>query len=305
MMKNDSAGDPMGGLRWTHRTTEKISQELRSLKIEVSPRTVARLLKKMGFSLHVNHKSISRTAPKDRDAQLAHIAELREEYGAASVPVISVDTKKKELVGNFKNQGAAWNREPTQVNDHDFRSDASGLAVPYGVYDLQANRGTVFVSASYDTPLFAVACIEKWWRSEGQKRYPGARKLLVLADCGGSNGYRCRAWKYGLQHDLCDRHGLTVTVAHYPAGASKWNPIEHRLFSEISKNWKGVPLTCLETILKYLRTTTTSAGLRVRAHLVRRTYAKGVRISDSDMKDLALEVHNPMPSWNYTLAPRS
>ncbi len=305
LMEHDTAGDPMTGLKWTRRTTKKVTAELQSLGLKVSPRTVARLLKTMGFSLRVNHKSVSRTAPEDRDAQFAHIAELREQHAGAAAPVISVDTKKKELVGNFKNNGAAWSQTPVRVKDHDFRSEASGLAVPYGVYDLQANRGTVFVGMSYDTPFFAVTCIEKWWRTEGRKRYPGATKLLVLADCGGSNGYRCRAWKAGIQYKLCDRHGLSVTVAHYPAGASKWNPIEHRLFSEISKNWAAVPLRSFDTILKYLRSTRTSGGLRVKAHLDRRTYPKGIRIPDAEMKDLTLKAHDAMPSWNYVLSPRT
>ena len=304
-MRHETAGDPMTGLRWTRRTTEKIAAELNALGIKVSPRTVARLLDKMGYSLRVNHKKIARCSPKDRDAQFAYIAELREECATAGIPVISVDTKKKELVGNFKNAGRAWNCEPVAVNDHDFRSEASGMAIPYGVYDIQANRGTVFVGTTCDTPKFAVDCIEKWWRTEGRRRFPDADRLTILADGGGSNGPRCRAWRRGIQRELADRHGLTVTAAHYPPGASKWNPIEHRLFSEISKNWAAKPLDSLDTILNYLRTTTTSTGLRVRAHLVRRKYVKGVRISDSEMKTLAIKEHELLPAWNYTLTPRT
>ena len=304
-MRIETAGDPMTGLRWTRRTTEKIAAELNALGIEVCPRTVARLLDKMGYSLRVNHKLVARCSPKDRDAQFAHIAELRESCAAAGIPVISVDTKKKELVGNFKNGGRAWSRKPVAVNDHDFRSEASGMATPYGVYDIQTNRGTVFVGTTYDTPKFAVDCIEKWWRTEGRHRFPDADQLTILADGGGSNGPRCRAWRYGIQCELADRHGLTVTAAHYPPGASKWNPIEHRLFSEISKNWAAKPLDSLETILNYLRTTTTSTGLRVRAHLVRRKYLKGVRISDAEMETLAIKEHELLPAWNYTLSPRT
>lgn len=304
-MKHDSAGDPMGGLRWTHRTTEKISQELRSLKIEVSPRTVSRLLRQMGFSLRVNHKKICRVTPAERDAQFSLIADLREHHAAQGSPVISVDTKKKEKVGNFKNAGVAWSRKPVPVNDHDFLSDAIGKAIPYGIYDIQANRGALFVGTSYDTPAFAVNCISRWWRVEGQGRYPNTDEILILADGGGSNGYRSRAWKWNLQHELCDRQGLTVTVAHYPPGASKWNPIEHRLFSEISKNWAACPLDSYDTILRHARTTRTRAGLRVRAQLVRRNFPTGVKISDAEMKALALAPNETLPAWNYTLTPRN
>lgn len=302
-MKHDTAGDPMGGLKWTQRTTGKIAAELRSLGIEVSPRTVARLLEKMGFSLRVNHKKLCATSHPHRDAQFARIAELRERCAVDNTPVISVDTKKKELVGTFRNPGAKWDREPVLVNDHDFRSNADGIAIPYGVYDLHANLGTVFVGTSYDTPGFAVDCVEKWWRTEGRRRYPNTNRLTILADGGGSNGSACRAWKFGLQHRLCDRHQLTVAVAHYPPGASKWNPIEHRLFSELSKNWAGRPLESLETILNYARTTTTRTGLRVRAHLVRRPYRKGVKITKDQMRKLQITKDATLPKWNYTIAP--
>lgn len=302
-MKHETAGDPMSGLKWTRRTTAKIAAELQSLGIQVSARTVAGLLTDMGFSLRVNHKKLSGSSHPDREAQFAHIAELRERCAAEDLPVISVDTKKKELVGVFKNAGAKWDREPVQVNDHDFRSDADGIAVPYGVYDLHANRGTLFVSSSYDTPEFAVDCVQRWWCSEGRQRYAGADRLAILADGGGSNGSRCRAWKMGLQRRLCDHHGLSVTVAHYPTGTSKWNPIEHRFFSELSKNWAGRPLDSPETILKYARTTRTSTGLRVRAHLVRRRYEKGIKISDAQMRELAITQDEALPAWNYTIAP--
>ena len=184
-MKHETAGDPMTGLKWTRKTTEKISRELGTAGIAASPRTVARLLKTMGFSLRVNHKKVSRGSPRERDAQFAEVAAVRERFAAAGNPLISVDTKKKELVGCFKNNGVAWNRKPVAVNDHDFRSDALGMAVPYGVYDPLANRGTLFVGASYDTPQFAVESIEKWWRTEGKKRYPDSPELVILADCGG------------------------------------------------------------------------------------------------------------------------
>jgi len=301
-MKHDTAGDPMSGLKWTCRTTAKVAAELRSVGIEVSDRTVAKLLKKMGFSLRVNRKKLSNSHP-DRDAQFTRIAELREHCAVTHLPIISVDTKKKELIGCFKNPGVTWDRTPVLVKDHDFRSEADGIAVPYGVYDLHANTGTLFVGTSYDTPGFAVDCVEKWWRTEGRQRYPEAKDLTILADAGGSNAANSRAWKFGLQHQICDRHGLSATVAHFPTGASKWNPIEHRLFSELSKNWAGRPLDSLETILNYARTTTTTTGLHVRAHLVRRRYKKGVKITDAQMRDLALSRHNTLPKWNYTIRP--
>jgi Rhodopirellula transposase DDE domain len=302
-MKHDTAGDPMTGLKWTRRTTAKLAAELSSLGIKVSARTVARLLKQMRFSLRTNRKMLCGNSPEERDAQFGRIAELRDRFASHGLPIISVDTKKKEMVGLFKNPGLAWTQEPVLVNDHDFRSDAKGMVVPYGVYDTKANRGTLFVGTSHDTPYFAVDAIEKWWRTEGRIRYPDAQRIAVLADAGGSNGPTCRAWKHGLKARICNRHGLTVTVAHYPTGASKWNPIEHRLFSEISKNWAGRPLDTYETILNYIRTTRTTTGLRVRAHLVRRYYKKEVRITDAEMQALKVAPSKALPKWNYTLRP--
>lgn len=305
-MQHETAGDPMTGLKWTRRTTAKIAAELQALGIKVSDRTTAMLLRQMGFSLRVNHKKLARVckvSPAERNAQFMRITKIREQFAAKGLPVISVDAKKKELVGQFRNQGAAWNREPVFVNDHDFRTEAKGVAVPYGIYDVSANRGTVFVGTSFDTPEFAVESIEKWWCHEGLRQYGGAKSIAILADAGGSNGPTCRAWKHGLQRLLCDRHGLTVTVAHYPSGASKWNPIEHRLFSEISKNWAGRPLDNYETILNYIRTTRTRTGLCLRAHLVRKRYAKGIRITDTAIRQLPISIDAILPRWNYTLSP--
>ena len=264
-MDHETAGDPVRGLKWTRRTTAKVAAQLRKLGTDICARTVARLLKKMGFSLRVNHKKRAGASHPNRDDQFHHIAELRERCAADNTPVISVDTKKKELVGAFRNPGAKWDRRPELVNDHDFRSDADGLAIPYGIYDTRANAGTVFVGQTADTPAFAVDCIEKWWRTEGCKHYPEAEALQILADGGGSNSCTARAWKFNLQHRLCNRHGLRVRVAHYPPATSKWNPIEHRMFCEVTKNWAGRPLDSYESILKYLRTTRTATGLRVRA----------------------------------------
>jgi len=303
-MKYETAGDPVTGLKWTRRTTEKIAEELKTLRIDVSPKTVGKLLKQMGFSLRVNHKKLSCGSDADRDEQFAYIAEMRELYARRGWPIVSIDTKKKELVGNFKNGGAAWNREPVLVNDHDFPSEALGKAIPYGIYDVQANRGSLFVGTTHDTAEFAVDNLAKWWIYDGRRRYPKARKLLVLADSGGSNGPRIRAWKYFLQERLCDDYGLTVTICHYPTAASKWNPIEHRLFSEISKNWAGRPLDSYEAIVNYSRSTTTSAGLVVKAYLVWKHYPEGVKIADEEMKGLRLERHETQPTRNYTLRPR-
>ena len=261
-MDHETAGDPLSGRKWTRRTTAKVAAELCKLGTDVCARTVARLLQKMGFSLRVNHKKRAGASHPNRDDQFQHIAELRERCADENTPVISVDTKKKELVGAFRNPGAKWDHSPELVNDHDFPSAAEGRAIPYGIYDPRANAGTVFVGQTADTPAFAVDCIEKWWRTEGHKHYSEAEALQVLADGGGSNSCTARAWKFNLQHHLCNRHRLRVTVAHYPPATSKWNPIEHRLFCEVSKNWAGRPLDSYETILKYLRTTRTATGWR-------------------------------------------
>jgi hypothetical protein len=306
LMQHDTAGDPMTGLKWTRKTTAKIAAELHGLGLGIGARTVARLLQQMGYSLRVNHKKLSRqskTAPEDRNAQFEHIAQLREDFAARGLPVISVDTKKKELVGLFKNPGTAWNHEPIEVNDHDFLSEALGKAVPYGIYDLHANRGTLVVGTSRDTAEFAVDALEIWWRHEGRLRYPGATQLVVLADSGGANAATNRTWKHRLYHHLAQRHRLTVTVAHYPPGASKWNPIEHRLFSEVSKNWAGRPLDSYPTLLNYIRTTSTRTGLKVQAHLLDRPYDKGARVSDAQMRTLPISHHPALPRWNYTIAP--
>jgi hypothetical protein len=302
-MKYETAGDPMGGLKWTRKTTRKIARELCSLGIRISANTVRRVLKKMGYSLRVNRKEIASANSAERNDQFLYMNGIRERFAQEGKPEISVDAKKKELVGNFKNAGALWSRGSIRVNDHDFRSMADGVAVPYGIYERRANRGMVFVGTSHDTPAFAVESIGQWWTLEGMQRYPQADHLLILADGGGSNGARCRAWKEKIQSELCDRHGISVTVCHYPTGASKWNPIEHRLFSAISKNWAGHPLDSYETILNYISTTRTDTGLEVQAHLVAKEYCTGEKVSDERMGQLNLLRHDTLPNWNYTLAP--
>jgi len=238
----------------------------------VSPNTVARLLHQMGYSLRVNHKKLSTDFSPDRNDQFLYLGDLRHRFQRRGLPIISVDTKTRELVGTYKNPGPRWDLSPRLVNDHDFRSDSTGIAIPYGIYDLLANRGSVVVGVAHDTPAFAAHAIAHWWREEGLRRYPRSRQLLILSDTGGSNGYRCRAWKTELQSQLANSLGLTLTVAHYPTGASKWNPIEHRLFSEISKNWAGEPLDSYRKILNFIRSTRTQTGLSVTAHLDRRYY---------------------------------
>jgi hypothetical protein len=305
LMRHETAGDPITGLKWTHKTTEKIAVELKSIGIEVSARTVARLLRQMGFSLRVNHKMLSRVcaiSPHERNAQFEHIAELQECSAQRRLPVISVDSKKKELIGQFKNSGAAGEKEPIPVKDHDFPSEAAGKVVPYGIYDILFNHGFVVLGTSRETADFAVDAIEMWWREEGRHRYPEASELAILADCGGGNGPTNRAWKLAL-HRLATRHGLIVTVAHYPPGTSKWNLIEHRLFSQISKNWAGRPLDSHETTLNYIQTTSTRSGLTVTARLLDRHYEKGKTIPPDVINNIPITRHEQLPKWNYTISP--
>lgn len=273
--------------------------------MRVSHTTVARLLRKLGYRLRVNHKKIAGTSHPQRNAQFEYIRSRRRRCERKAIPVISVDTKKKEMVGCFKNAGALWSREARAVLDHDFRSDAVAMAIPYGIYDTAANRGAVFVGHSHDTAAFALDSLAAWWRGEGRHRYPAATQLLILADNGGSNGSSHRAWRHALQHKLVDPFGLTVTVCHYPPGTSKWNPIEHRLFAQISRNWAGEPLTSFELMLNYIRTTTTETGLRVTARLRPGNYPTGIKVSADDMKRLALKPHAVCPQWNYTIRPRT
>jgi len=304
LLREDTAGDPMGqrGL-WTGKRLRKISSELARLGLRVCPNTVRRLLAEIDYALHANRKSLCSSSP-DRDEQFSYLTFQREQFRQQGLPIISVDSKKKELVGLFKNNGQVWCREAIRVQDHDFRSQAKGLATPYGIYDVQANCGMVLVGTSHDTPAFAVQALCQWWRREGSHRYPGAPELLILADSGGSNGARCRAWKLALQEKLVDPFQLAVTVCHFPTGASKWNPIEHRLFSEISKHWAGQPLSDYPTMVRLIRQTHTQTGLRVKCLLNTRYYPTGVEISKDQMDGLDLFRHTTLPDWNYTLFPR-
>lgn len=302
-MEHDVAGDPMTALRWTRKTTEKIRRQLRSFGIRVCRTTVAKQLRQLGYSLRVNHKKVARRVNAEhRNRQFQYIKRLRGSFLSDHLPVISVDTKKRELVGNFKNAGRTWEKEPILVNDHDFRSDGKGIAVPYGVFDIGANRVYMTVGVSHDTPEFAVHALATWWARAGRMRYPKATRVLVLADNGGSNSSRARAWKIELQR-LCDRFGISVTVCHYPPGASKWNPIEHRAFSAISLNWAGRPLDTYETVLKYLRSTTNQKGLQVRATLDKREYLVGAKVAARDFEAVNLTPHRTLAAWNYTISP--
>jgi len=308
LLKHETGGDPMRDLKWCRRATRKIAAQLRRLKIRAGASTVRRLLKKMGFSLRVNHKRLesgNRNPPPRpvRNRQFFYIHRQRKQFTAKGLPIISVDAKKKEWLGKFKNPGGCWEKEPQPVLDHDFPSDAVGRAIPYGIYDPGKNRGFVVVGTSRETPAFAVEAITLWWKSCGQKMYPRAQKLLILADAGGGNSARARGWKFHLQQQLVNAYGLKVTICHYPPGASKWNPIEHRLFSQISNNWSGRPLASYETVLKYIRTTETGTGLKVRARLLRKKYEKGEKISDQEMQQLVITNHSTLSAWNYTLTP--
>lgn len=305
LVEEETAGDPMSESKWLRSSLRHLSEKLRHLGHSVSHETIRRLLHKKKYSLKVNHKEKeSRSQPLERNAQFEYIASQKQIHLSEKHPVISVDTKKKELIGDFKNAGVSWRREPQRVNVHDFRSEAEGIAVPYGIYELNRNKGYVCVGQSADTGEFAVDAIAKWWESQGRASYPEAQELVILSDSGGSNGCRPRLWKQQLQKRLADDFGLKVTVHHYPTGCSKWNPIEHRLFSQISVNWSGKPLSSFDVMLGYIRGTQTTTGLQVDSTRIEKTYQKGLKISESEMKGLNIEFHTTCPRWNYTIQPR-
>jgi hypothetical protein len=305
LVEPETAGDPMSAQKWVRSSLRTLSQRLREAGHTASPPTVGRVLKTLDYALHVNAKTIeARANHPDRNAQFAYIAQQRQAFAAEGWPIISVDTKKKELIGAFKNNGRAWSKEAEAVNVHDFLSEGVGRAVPYGIYDTQHHRGTVYVGFSGDTAQFAVDAIARWWQAEGQTLFPGAAQLLILADGGGSNDCRSRLWKQQIQAQLCDGLGLTVTVCHYPTGCSKWNPIEHRLFGPISLNWAGKPLRTVDTLLAYICGTTTASGLEVRAEPLDGVYATGQRIANREVKMWDVRAHKVCPAWNYTIYPR-
>ena len=274
--------------------------------IRVSHQTVARLLRDAGFSLQAARKTVEGKQHPDRNAQFEHINAEAERCLARNVPFISVDTKNKELVGNFKNAGREWQLEgaPELVDVHDFPGDAIGKAIPYGVYDVADNSAFVSIGVDHDTASFAVRSIKTWWQRMGSKRYPDAREIHISADAGGSNGNRLRLWKTELQ-DLADDLGISIHVGHFPPGTSKWNKIEHRLFAFITMNWRGRPLRTYETVISLIGATTTSAGLIVKAAMDRRAYPTGVKISDAEMAELNIEPHRFHGDWNYVIRPRA
>ena len=292
----------MSARKWRRSSLRHLSEQLGE---QVSHTTVGRLLGEMDYSLKVNVKRLTGEPHPDRDEQFAYLEQQTQTFLQAGWPVISVDTKKKELIGNFKNSGRRWCQTADAVNEHDFEQDALGKAVPYGIYDLTHQRGYVYVGQSADTPQFAVERIADWWRTFGCQDFPTADKLLILCDAGGSNGYRPRLWKQQVQELLADQLGLAVTVCHYPTGASKWNPIEHRLFGPISLNWAGHPLCTFETMLSLIRGTMTETGLKVEAFLVNKVYATGLKVADAVMNSLNLERHAVCSNWNYTIRPRA
>ena len=302
----ESRGDPCSPLRWTCKSTRALSVSLREAGHQVSEFVVRRLLKQLGYSLQANAKTAEGRQHPDRDAQFRYLNEQVKAHQEQGAPVISVDTKKKELIGEYKNGGREWHLkgEPTEVNVYDFIDGELGKAIPYGVYDLGANTGWVAVGTDHDTAAFAVATIARWWEAVGQSIYPGATQLLITADGGGSNGYRCRQWKTELA-GLAARTGLKITVCHLPPGTSKWNKIEHRLFSHISMNWRGRPLTSHEVVVETIGATTTRTGLSVHAELDQTTYPTGIKIPDKKIKALevtgALHRHAFHGEWNYTL----
>jgi transposase len=297
-------GDPMSPLRWTTKSTRKLAAELAAQGHKVSADTVGDLLREEGFSLQGNAKSIEGRRHPDRDAQFRYVNEQVKAHQDAGDPVISVDTKKKELVGEFRNAGREWRPkgQPVATRTHDFPGDGVGKAIPYGVYDITGNTGWVNVGTDHDTAAFAVESIRRWWKAAGQGACPLARRLLITADAGGSNGYRTRAWKTELAA-LAVETGLEITVCHFPPGTSKWNKIEHRLFSHITMNWRGRPLTSHEVIVQTIAATTTATGLTVHAELDPGSYPDGVKVSDAQMNALPLTRHDWHGDWNYTLRP--
>jgi hypothetical protein len=306
LVEPDERGDPMSALRWTTKSTRRLADELGRQGWRISAGTVAEALRAEGFSLQANAKTLEGKQHPDRDAQFRYLNEQVADHQGSADPVISVDAKKKELVGDYKNAGQQWrpNGDPVQVNTHDFPDRQNGKAIPYGVYDLSANTGWVNVGTDHDTAEFAVASIRRWWQTRGRHDYPQAGRLLITADAGGSNGYRTRAWKTELAA-LAAESGLAITVCHLPPGTSKWNKIEHRLFSHITMNWRGRPLTSHDVIVQSIAATTTRTGLRVHAALDTGDYDTGVQISDAQIAALPIARHRFHGDWNYTLRPHT
>ena len=304
LVEPTTSGHPQSPVLWTSRSTRRLARELQAMGHQVSARLVADLLHAAGYSLQLNQKSREGPNPPDRDAQFRYLNTMVLRHQRRGQPVISVDTKKKELVGDFKNGGREWRPkgEPEPVRVHDFLIPEMGKAIPYGVYDLKRNEGWVSVGIDHDTSTFAVRAIRRWWTVMGRPAYRRGTSLLITADCGGSNGARVRLWKWELQK-FADHTGLTLTVCHFPPGTSKWNKIEHRLFSHIAMNWRGKPLVSLAVIVSLIGATTSTSGLRVRTELDKGRYPDGVKVTDEQMAQVRLELHEFHGDWNYTIRP--
>jgi hypothetical protein len=298
-------GDPESALRWTCKSTTHLAEELTRQAHPIGAWTVGNLLKAAGYSLQSNRKTKEGGSHPDRNAQFEHINATVQRLQQRAQPVISVDTKKKELVGPFKNGGREWQPKgvPEEVLVHDFVDEKLGKIIPYGVFDLSRNEGWVSVGIDHDTAQFAVQAIGRWWRKMGAQRYPHAKELLIMADGGGSNGSRCRLWKVALQ-ELAGRLGMPIHVCHFPPGTSKWNKIEHRMFCHITQNWRGRPLVSHEVIINLIANTTTQAGLKIRAELDRRNYPTGIKVSDAELSAVNLKLAEFHGDWNYTILPR-
>jgi hypothetical protein len=303
LVDDTTAGDPITGLRWTRKSTRKLAKALRRLGFSIGATTVARLLKAQKYSLRTNRKRLARTHEPERDRQFRYIARQRRRFQKHGNPAISIDTKKKEQVGLFKNPGRTWRRVAIDVWDHDFPSWGRGRAIPFGIYDGQRHTGFVVVGTSNETAAFVANALTIWWRDQGRWCCPESRHWFVEADCGGGNNARTWAWKWHLQQ-VANRWGVAITVAHYPPGASKWNPIEHRLFSHISANWQGEPLKDYETVLNFIRNTTTETGLCCRAVLDSKHYPTKVKITEEQKKEIRIKKSKVLPQWNYTISPR-
>jgi DNA-binding phage protein len=306
LVEPSARGDPQSPLRWTCKSTPRLAQELAEQGHQVSQRSVCDLLAQLDYSLQSTRKTREGSQHPDRDAQFQHIASTAAQYQAAGDPVISVDTKKKELVGDFKNGGREWRPvgDPQQVRVHDFIDPQLGKVAPYGIYDVAANQGWVSVGIDHDTAEFAVESIRRWWKEMGRPRYPNTRRLLITADCGGSNGYRVRLWRLQLQK-LADELHLIIQVCHLPPGTSKWNKIEHRMFCHITNNWRGRPLISREVVVNLIGSTTTGSGLRIRSQLDENTYQAGIKVSDDQLAELDIERDAFHGEWNYRLRPRA
>jgi hypothetical protein len=303
LLQDATAGDPTTGIKWTRKSSRKLSRQLKRRGYRVGPDTVRRLLRRRKYGLRGNRKHLNPKRDPERDRQMRYVAQQRRAFQKAGFPVISVDTKQRELIGNFKNPGQTWRQTALEVLESDYPSQAEGVAIPYGILDVTRQEGFVIVGTAHQTPAFAVAAIRTWWRRVGQGVYGEKKHLLIQADCGGANGNRCWLWKWGLQQ-LADEFGLTITVTHLPTSASKWNLIEHQLFCHIEANWTGQPLISYETVLKFIRTTRTETGLRCRAYLDTHAYPIGLKITAAQKDQIQLVLRRVRPHWNYSIEPR-